>query len=68
MPSYSMIQEVAHGKIEKRRVLKQCRMPHLRKDELSGEGNPGRNRVGLVSLHINVVITVYAPDRTLDLC
>lgn len=43
-------------------------MPHLGKDELSGEGNPRRDRVGLVPLHFNVVVAVYAPDGTPDLC
>lgn len=59
-------QEIPHRKIEERRILQQCCVPHLRKNKLTGEWSPGSNGVGLVPFHRNVMITVYTPDRALD--
>ena len=68
LPVVSHVQEVAKRKVEERRVLQQREVRYLRQNELSGEWDPSRNRVGLVSLYANIMVPVYAPDRAFDRC
>ena len=62
------IQKITNRKIEERRVLQECEVPYLRQNELSCERDPSSDRVGLVSLHVDIMVSVYAPDRAFDRC